>query len=1023
VTPTSGDDAPTPARDGGDRPEPRYEVDPWRVREVGLDPALAGRSESVFALANGMLGLRGTLEEDGATPAHGTFLNGFYESAPIAYGEGAYGFARDHQVLLNVADGKRIRVHVGGEVLDTATGEVVAHERELDLRTGILARRLVWRSPGGVAVEVVSRRLVALARPGVAAIELRVRLLEAPDGRVDVRLVSTLEAHVENEAGGDAPRLGSHLPRRSLGLVACEAHDGGGALAQRTRLSGLALGAAVRHAASVVREPPSSDAATERVHAGTLASEAGITAMFAARLSIGDELGLEKVLGYARTPDHPEAGVAAVALAAADEAVAQGFEALAREQAAALDAFWARADIELDGDDALQQGVRFNLFSIFQSTGRDGRTGLAAKGLSGEGYEGHFFWDTEVFALPFLAYAQPRLARSLLAFRIATLPQARARAREMSEDGALYPWRTINGEEASAYFPAGTAQYHINADIALALIRYVQVTGDRTILLEGGAELLLETARLWMSLGARVPAHGNAFCLNEVTGPDEYTALVNNNAFTNLMAQAHLRHAARVAEELARTEPRAWARITAQIGVREDEPAAWLAAAADMRIPYDTTLGIHLQDDAFLDREPWDLAGTPPDHFPLLLHYHPLVIYRHQVLKQADVVLAQVLLSSEFTPADKRRNFAYYDPLTTGDSSLSPSVQAVAAAELGQLDHAYRYFMRTARMDLDDVNGNTAHGVHIAAMAGAWMGLVAGFAGLRDDDGSLRFAPRLPAHWRRLAFRLGVGDSILRVVITPHEAAYTLEAGPPITLHHFTDAVAVRPDQPAVFDLRPRLRAVIFDLDGVLTDTAELHYRAWQRLADEEGMAFDRSVNEQLRGIGRLESLEILLAHAGRTGLSDAEKLALGDRKNGYFRELIAGVTPADLFPGIEALLRDLRAAGVLVGLASASHNAPEVVRRLGIGELIDASADVATIVRGKPDPEIFLAAAAALGVRPEDCAGVEDARAGVEAIKAAAMRAVGVGTDLPGADWIVDDTRRLTREAIARLFEPDAQA
>ncbi|HEY4751762.1 MAG TPA: glycosyl hydrolase family 65 protein, partial [Candidatus Limnocylindrales bacterium] len=508
-----------------------------------------------------------------------------------------------------------------------------------------------------------------------------------------------------------------------------------------------------------------------------------------------------------------------------------------------LEAFWARSDIEIDGDEALQQSIRFSLFSIFQSAGRDGRTGLPAKGLTGEGYEGHVFWDTEAFGLPFFVYSEPILARALLRFRIWRLPQARARAAEMAEHGALYPWRTINGEEASAYFPAGTAQYHINADIALALVRYLEVTGDHSLLLEGGAEMLFETARMWASLGAYIPARGGAFCINMVTGPDEYSALVNNNAFTNLMARAHLRHAARIAAQLARDEPEAWSRIAGAIGLTGDEVDGWRRAAEAMYVPRDRELGIHLQDDAFLDRERWDFEGTPPENWPLLLHYHPLVIYRHQVLKQADVVLAQVRLAHEFTLAEKRRNFDFYDPLTTGDSSLSPSIQSVAAAELGYAAKAYEYFMRTARMDLDDVNGNTEHGVHIAAMAGTWVALVYGFGGLRDDDGAVSFAPRLPAQWRRLQFRLGLGESRLRVSILHDEVAYLVDSGPQVEIRHFGQPVVVAPGEPAVFDLVPRLRAVVFDLDGVLTDTAELHYRAWQRMADEEGIPFDRERN------------------------------------------------------------------------------------------------------------------------------------------------------------------------------------
>ncbi len=725
---------------------------------------------------------------------------------------------------------------------------------------------------------------------------------------------------------------------------------------------------------------------------------------------------MTKYLAYATSLDHPEETLVDVAREAIRDARERGFDGLVDEQRAELERFWSVSDVEIDGDGALQQGVRYNLFSLFQSAGRDGRTSLAAKGLTGEGYEGHYFWDTEIFALPFFIYTQPAIARALLRYRCGTLDKARARAAEMSQRGALYPWRTIAGDEASAYFPAGTAQYHINADIAHAIGTYVGATGDQTLLHEGGAEVVFETARLWADLGDYIPSQDGAFCLNEVTGPDEYSALVNNNCYTNLMARAHLRLAARLSGELAAGAPEEYERLARRIGLTDGEVAEWRRAADRIRVPHDPGLGIHAQDDSFLHLARWDFAGTPASSYPLLLHFHPLVIYRHQVLKQPDVVLAQVLLGTQFSMAEKKRNFDYYDPLTTGDSSLSPCIQSVAAAELGYADLAYEYFMRTARMDLDDVNGNASHGVHEAAMAGSWVSLVHGFGGLRNDDGRLSFAPRLPAAWSRLRFRLLVGDALLQVTLTGHAAAYELLAGSALEIRHFGQPLVVAAATPVVQDLDPRLECVIFDLDGVITDTAEHHFRAWQRLASEISLPFDRELNERLKGVSRMESLQIILENAGRTeNLQD--KVRLADRKNAYFRELIAGVTPADLLPGIGDLLAALRTRGTKTAIASMSHNVWDVVRGLGIEPLVDVIVDPASLVKGKPDPEIFMAAAERLGVRFENCVGIEDARAGVEAIKAARMVAVGVGRDLPGADWVVADTRSITVEALEALF------
>ena len=990
--------------------QPLYPVDPWRIRELTFDPSVAARNETIFALANGHLGMRGNLDEEAGNVVHGTYVNGFYEEAPIVYGEAAYGFARNHQVLLNVADGKRIALFIGDDPFDLSTGTVEAYERTLDLRTGVLTRTVRWRSPHGPAVDVVARRLVSLARREIAAIDFAVTVV---DGPAAIRIVSGINARVRNQEAAADPRVGAHLPEGALRTVHHEAAGTFGAVVQRTQTTRVAIVAATDH---VVRGEGLSP---EAIGTSSEAGELGYALTLHATLLAGGSVGLTKLLAYCTSRDHPEEDLVARAREAIGEARDSGFEGLADEQRGVLDGFWSTSDVEIDGDDALQQGARFNLFSLFQSAGRDGRTSLAAKGLSGEGYEGHYFWDTEIFALPFFAYTQPAIARALLRYRCAILDKARTRAQEMSQRGALFPWRTIGGEEASAYFPAGTAQYHINADIAYAIGKYVAASGDRSLLLDGGAEVVFETARLWADLGDYIPARDGAFCINEVTGPDEYTALVNNNAYTNLMARAHLRFAARLVDELAADEPAAYQRLAARIGLGPDEVDEWRRAADLMRVPRDAALGVHAQDDSFLDRAPWPFATTPASDYPLLLHYHPLVIYRHQVLKQADVVLAQVLLGSQFTTAEKKRNFDYYDPLTTGDSSLSPCIQSVAAAELGYADAAYRYFMQTARMDLDDVNGNVDHGVHVAAMAGSWVSLVYGFAGLRDDDGSIAFSPRLPEAWNRLAFRLLVGGATLAVTITRHEVSYALLAGDSLAIRHFGRPVELTAAAPVVIGLDPGLRAVIFDLDGVITDTAEHHYRAWQRLAGEESIPFDRELNERLKGVSRMESLDIILEGAGQAA-SLPDKVRLADRKNAYFRELIEAITPADLLPGIGDLLADLRARGVRTAIASMSHNVYDVVRHLGIESMVDVIVDPATLVKGKPDPEIFLTAAELLGVRFEDCVGIEDARAGIAAITAARMVAIGVGDDLPGCDWLVGDTRSLTFDALAGLF-PEA--
>jgi beta-phosphoglucomutase len=983
-----------------------YPAEAWRIREPALDPLLLTRNETIFALGNGALGMRGTFEEGYPGEVSGTYVNGFYEETPIVYGEIAYAYAKNRQVMLNVTDGRPIRLTVGGDRLDLSTGTLLSYERTLELARGVLERAFQWRSPGGIEIEVRARRIVSFTRRHVAAIDWSVTVRK---GKGALVVESCLDGGVGNQASGDDPRIGAHFREQPLAVVRGEADGLKGLLTQETRNTRLTISCAMEHAFRT-----EGDMQRVSAQASFTAPRAALT--ITAHAAEGATLRLSKYLGYCTTREFPRAACEARARDAAARAREAGFPALLKEQKQVLDDFWHAADIQLDGDEALQQSLRYNLFSLFQSAGRDGRTSIAAKGLTGEGYEGHYFWDTEIYVLPFFIYTRPEIARALLRYRCGILDKARARAAEMSQRGALFPWRTIGGEETSAYYPAGTAQYHINADIVHALRKYREATEDTTLLHECGAEMLFETARLWADLGAYIPRKGGAFCINEVTGPNEYTALVNNNLYTNLMARENLAYAASVAEEMRETAPADLDRITRAIGLAEAEIDEWRRAAHRMYVPYDRERGIHAQDDAFLDRAEWDFARTPAESYPLLLHYHPLVIYRHQVLKQPDVVLAQVLLGSHFTRSDKKRNFDYYDPLTTGDSSLSPCIQSVAAAELGYTEMAYRYFSRTARMDLDDVNGNVRDGVHTAAMAGTWISIVYGFAGMRDYNGALSFNPRLPGPWKRLLFRLRHRGRLLEIETTRETATYRLSEGEPMAITHRGTELHLVPDSPVSVSLIPTLACVIFDLDGVLTDTAELHFQAWQRLAKEKGLPFDRKVNEHLRGVSRLNSLEIILRHAG-TEMAEEEKKELAERKNGYYRELISRLSPSDLLPGIADLLAQLREIGIRTALASASHNAREIVQRLEIGRFLDLIVDPSEIIKGKPDPEIFFRAAEGLGVPYESCAGVEDAEVGIRAIKAAGMFAVGIGSRLREADWVLPDTRGLTADELGKRF------
>jgi alpha,alpha-trehalose phosphorylase len=974
---------------------PALPTHPWRLVETRFEPEANLLRETLFALGNGHIGTRGSHDEDWRGDARasmeGTYINGFYDTEAIRYPENAYGFARTNEFMLNVPNAKGVTILVDGERFNLAEGEIVAYERRLDFRDGVLVRVVDWTSPAGKRLRIETARLVSLAHSAILAQRTQVTPL---DGPASITFIASIDSRVGNVEAGDDPRFGSNGAAGALTAVDTSLSAGRSALVSRTRHSGLTLrtetwakttgGAAQAH--------------------GFETNDGQLRQTFTVAAGAGETVSLQKLTAMVTSRDHPADDLADRAAQALSAAEALGFDGLVAAQSAALDAFWATSDIEIAGDDALSQGLHFNLFHLFQSAGRDGHTNIAAKGLTGEGYEGHSFWDTEIYVLPVFLRTHPEIARALLCHRIGYLDKARERARALGHDhGALYPWRTITGEECSAYFPAGTAQYHINADIAYAIKQYVDATGDLSLLTEGGAEAVFETARIWADLAHLVD---DSYRIDEVTGPDEYTALVNNNFYTNVMAKTHLAFAVEVAERLGAA---ALAPLMARLALRPDEIAHWADVSARLYLPYDERRGIHAQDDAFLSRKVWDFANVPRENYPLLLHYHPLVIYRHQVCKQADVVLALFLRGDLFSRAQKQRDFAYYEPITTHDSSLSTCIHSIIASEIGHHRQAYDFFMDTVRLDIDNTHGNTFHGVHTAAMGGAWMGVVHGFAGLRAENGVLRFNPYLPAGWSKYRFRLVDHGCTLEITVTAAAAEYRLVAGTAMRIFHAGVAVDLDAAQPVARQtIRPpftrrRFKAVVFDLDGVITDTARFHHLAWKRLAESIGIGFDAELAESLKGIDRKTSLEMILAR-GHKELPEAEKARLADLKNDWYKELIGTMTEADLLPGAVATLTAVRAAGLKIGLASVSQNAPTILNRLGIADLFDAVVDARLLKRGKPDPEIFVKAAEQLGVAAADCLGVEDAVAGVASIKGAGMPALGIGSPsvLTEADAVI---------------------
>ncbi|MEV8272165.1 glycosyl hydrolase family 65 protein [Microbacterium sp. NPDC077184] len=758
----------------------RFPVDPWRLVETSFRLDDVGVTETLFALGNGYLGMRGNHPEGRFAQEHGTFINGFHETFAIRHAEQAYGFAEVGQTIINAPDAKVLRVYVDDEPLSLDVADVREYERVLDMRDGILTRRIRWMTPSGKDVLIDFTRLISFDEKHLALMSVEVTVLNA-DAPVTVSSQLINRQDGEDVYGGtpSAPKKAGFDPRKaeriSERVLQPQEYwqDGDrSALAYEATESGMTISVVADHVVETENE----------VEARHLVEPDIAKNVFRVFAKAGVPTRVTKLVAY-----HTSRGVPARELVdrgrrTIDRALRVGIDGIVADQRAWMAAFWERSDVRIGGHDDLQQATRWCLFQLAQASARADGQGVPAKGMTGSGYSGHYFWDTEIYVLPFLAYTTPQWARNALRMRYLMLPAARKRAYQLNEAGALFPWRTINGEEASAYYAAGTAQYHINADVSFALAKYVRATGDEEFLHREGVDIAVETARLWTTLGfwRRDDTGEESFHIHGVTGPDEYTTVVNDNLFTNVMARFNLRFAARTVREMAERDGEVYRVMVDRLGLEPGEEDDWERAAEAMHIPFSPALGIHPQDHVFLEREIWDLENTPPEKRPLLLHFHPLVIYRYQVLKQADVVLALFLQGNHFSPEDKLADFEYYDPLTTGDSTLSAVVQSILAAEVGYQDLALDYFRQSIFVDLADLHHNAADGVHVASAGGVWTALVSGFGGMRDHFGELSFDPRLPADWPELAFTLHWHGTRLEVTVTRDALRLRAGAGDPL---------------------------------------------------------------------------------------------------------------------------------------------------------------------------------------------------------------------------------------------------
>lgn len=738
-----------------------YEIDHFSLDNQDLIV-----NETVFHNANGYIGVRANLEEgypEGYDTIRGTYINGFYDIADMKQAEKLYGLVEDKQTMLNIVDSQSINLMIDGERFNMFDGTLLQSRRWLDMEAGITGRTVIWRSPRGKEVEITIKRMTSYYQLSLFTIEYSIKALNFSGG---IEFYSSHLGEVMNYSNSDDPRVASDSCRYLLPSQSVIEEDIS-YLVSHTSRSGLSVGTAVKHTLSK-KSKVLLQLKGHNAYCNIWTDiEQGERIVLTKYTVFSDSIRCDNCMNAAR--------------AEMQQALALPLEKLYEFQREYLREYWDNCLLEIDGDDDLTTSVNYNMYQLIQSVGKDEYCNITAKGLSGEGYEGHYFWDTEMYIEPFFNLTEPKLTRNLIGFRYRTLDKAKENARILGHrKGALYPWRTIMGTECSGYYPSGSAGYHINGDIAYSVISYYLATKDLEFIAEKGAEILFETARLWMDVGNY---HQGTFRINEVTGPDEYTCMVNNNYYTNVSAQYNLSWAYKFYDILNKENKLEG--VTNKIGLSGEEVAEFKQAADSMYLPYDEELGINPQDDSFLQKKVWDLEHTPKDHFPLLLHYHPLYLYRHQVCKQADTVLAHFIFEDAQTMDTIRKSFEYYEKITTHDSSLSTCIFSIMASKLGLKSKAYHYFGDSAKLDLFNTHKNTKDGIHTANMGGNYMAIVYGFAGLRIKEDGMHVAPIIPEQWKEYRFKINYENSQIKAIVNHQEVRLLLVKGNPKLIYAY----------------------------------------------------------------------------------------------------------------------------------------------------------------------------------------------------------------------------------------------
>ncbi len=708
------------------------------------------------------------------------YLNGVYERRTFSYHERAYGFPKVNDVRIPVLDCTGLVFEIDGSDIYSTGWHKIKDSRELDYKAGILFRYIVFEKDTGEKLSVNLDRLVSLSRRTIMANRILVRA----DGFTGSVMIHALISHPfanaslqERDIEDDVcdPRVGPMISGNPWVMETEVCSDNTWTFLYRSDNAEIGV-------ATMDRMIQSEE---NTLYTATQSNTGGYLHTLRLEISPQQPGDLYRLSCYETDRGERDTDLLKICLREIESAQAAGYQELKQEQAAEIARFSTKAHVSLPDHRDIEGAINFNAVQLLMATGRDGASSVSAKGQTGEGYEGHVFWDAEIFVLPFFVFTMPDIARGMLEYRYSMLNYARDIAATMGHsNAALYPWRTISGTECSSFFPAGTAQYHINADIAYAVQQYVEATEDFEFLSGPGIEMLVETTRIWPQAGFFNARKGGAFCLNRVTGPDEYSAIVDNNLYTNVMAKGHLEYTLAAIQIIKCRNQERYASLCQMMDITDEEMQLWAKIAANIFLPYSTEDEIYLQDEHFLEKEVWDFNETPANNYPLLLHYHPLTIYRYQVCKQADAVLAMFLKGNEFLYERKAATLKYYERITTHDSTLSPGTFAVVSAECNEFEKAYGYLKKTTFIDIDNLCNNSDQGLHMAALANSWNSLVFGFGGMRSYRGVLRFNPKYSYSLGSYSFCVNFRGRLIRVSVTSGKVEYHLLEGDAIEIYH-----------------------------------------------------------------------------------------------------------------------------------------------------------------------------------------------------------------------------------------------